>query len=248
MLGGDFNVILSEEEKLGGLEFSQMEATDFAHCISACALSEVKFSGSKFTWWNARINEACIFERLDRILVNNVFVESFPLIESEHLIRQGSDHAPVQVCCNSVCQRITKSFRFLNFWCKHKKFMEIVQKNWVVNFKGCPFMELHAKLQKVKRVLSDWSKEEFGNIFMQIATLEDIIKVKEIQLEHMASPENRAELKRVEADLKRYQKFEEEYWKQKASMKWFVKGDRNTKFFHSSVFMCSRTEEKTSVV
>lgn len=30
MVGGDLNVILNEKKKLGGLEFTQMEAVDFA--------------------------------------------------------------------------------------------------------------------------------------------------------------------------------------------------------------------------
>lgn len=30
MVGGDFNVILNEEKKLGGLDFVQSEALDFA--------------------------------------------------------------------------------------------------------------------------------------------------------------------------------------------------------------------------
>lgn len=68
--GGDFNVVLNEEEKFGGLEFSQHEAIDFATCISSYVLIDVRFTGSKYTWWNGRINDACIFERLDRILVN----------------------------------------------------------------------------------------------------------------------------------------------------------------------------------
>lgn len=47
--GGDFNVILNKEEKLGGQEFSQHEATDLATCINSCALTEVRFTGSKYT-------------------------------------------------------------------------------------------------------------------------------------------------------------------------------------------------------
>lgn len=39
----------------------------------------------------------------------------------------------------------------------------------------------------------------------------------------------------MEAELKKYLKIEEEYWKKKPVMKWFVDGDRNTKFFHSYV-------------
>ncbi|KAH0636115.1 hypothetical protein KY285_035857 [Solanum tuberosum] len=49
MIGGDFNVVLNEDEKMGGLDFTQHEANDFSHCISNCVLCEVKFSRSKYT-------------------------------------------------------------------------------------------------------------------------------------------------------------------------------------------------------
>lgn len=140
---------------------------------------------------------------------------------------------PLHIVCNSVAQVIVKPFRFLNFWTKHKKFKEVVQSNWSIDFMGNPLMELHAKLQK--KALTDWSRAEFGNIFLQVATLEDIIKVKEAQLEIMPSSENRTELCKVEADLRKYLKLEEEYWKQKAGLRWFSQGDKSTKFFHSSV-------------
>lgn len=73
-------------------------------------------------------------------------------------------------------------------------------------------MELHAKMKRVKRALVVWSKDEFRNIFIEKTTLEDIIQVKEAQLEVDPSPENRVELSKVEAELKRYLKLEEEFW------------------------------------
>ncbi|XP_060216645.1 uncharacterized protein LOC132644105 [Lycium barbarum] len=42
-------------------------------------------------------------------------------------------------------------------------------------------------------------------------------------------------LHQAQAELTRFLHLEEEYWKQKAGMKWFNDGDRNTKFFHSYV-------------
>lgn len=60
-------------------------------CINICALMDVKFSGSKYTWWNGRINDECTFERLDRVLVNAKFYGIFPSIELQHQIIQGSD-------------------------------------------------------------------------------------------------------------------------------------------------------------
>jgi len=40
--------------------------------------------------------------------------------------------------------------------------------------------------------LAKWSKKTFGNVFQQIATLEDVIKTKEIQLEMAPTESNMA--------------------------------------------------------
>lgn len=50
VVGGDFNIILNDEEKLGGLSVSQVETTNFAQCISNCDLTEFPFSESLYTW------------------------------------------------------------------------------------------------------------------------------------------------------------------------------------------------------
>lgn len=47
--------------------------------------------------------------------------------------------------------------------------------------------------------------------------------------------ENRIILQKAQAELKKYLRIKEQYWKQKADMTWFSEGDRNTKFFHNQV-------------
>lgn len=47
---------------------TQKEIIDFAIYISSCALNKLKFTGSSYTWWNGRIEEDCVFKRLDRVL------------------------------------------------------------------------------------------------------------------------------------------------------------------------------------
>lgn len=73
LVGRDFNVILDEGEKLGGLPVSHMETTDFAQCIKDFILTEFSFLGSLFTWWNGRTGEDSIFERLNRVFGNKFF-------------------------------------------------------------------------------------------------------------------------------------------------------------------------------
>lgn len=149
--------------------------------------------------------------------------------------RQESDHGPLHLVCKSQEDNIIRAFRYQNFWSKHKDFISMVKRYWVTDFMGDLFLELNAKLKKVKKGLREWSKEEFGNIFIKKATIEDILSVKELQFEIDLTPENRAQLHKVEAELRRYLKLEEDFWRKKSGMSWFTMGDKNTMFFHSYV-------------
>lgn len=97
--------------------------------------------------------------------------------------------------------------------------------NWKEEFEGNPFSLFHYKLKKVKRALAQWSKETFGNIFQEIATLEDTIKVLETQFEDTPSGENRSRLQKAQAELYTQLQREEEFWKQKAGFEWFKDGE-----------------------
>ncbi|XP_019231860.1 PREDICTED: uncharacterized protein LOC109212648 [Nicotiana attenuata] len=154
LVGGDFNVVLHEDEKIGGFAL-------------------------------------------------------------EHLIRTGSDHAPLLMTCGEQNVTCVKTFRFLNFWIKHAKFKEVVKQSWEADFIGDPFIMFKKKLKKVKATLSKWSRDTFGDIFKQLAIIEDIVK--------------------AQSELKKYLSIEEQYWKQKAGLNWFGEGDRNTSFFHNHV-------------
>lgn len=94
---------------------------------------------------------------------------------------------------------------------------------------------LNEKLKRLKTTLTNWSKDSYGEVFFEIATMEDIVRMKEVQMEFDPFKENRAEHRREEADLKRFLRMKEEYWKQNACMSWFMEENKNTKFFHSYV-------------
>lgn len=47
-------MILSKEEKLGGLLVTVPKIEDFNHCINLCGLEDFGFKGRKYTWWNGR--------------------------------------------------------------------------------------------------------------------------------------------------------------------------------------------------
>ncbi|XP_075095116.1 uncharacterized protein LOC142173428 [Nicotiana tabacum] len=176
LVGGDLNVVLHEYEKIGGLPIHPPEYENFAFCVNSCGLFDQGYKGSPFTWWNGRPNVKCIFKRLDRIFVNLPFQNMLPTIEVEHLIMIGSDHAPLLMTCGEQTTSFVKPFRFLNFWIKHATFKEVVKQNWEADFIGDPFLMFKHKLKKVNEALPKWSKDTFGDIFKQLAILEDIVK------------------------------------------------------------------------
>ncbi|XP_070034553.1 uncharacterized protein [Nicotiana tomentosiformis] len=62
VVGGDFNVISSEEEKIGGLLVYPSEYEDFAFCVNSSGLVDLGYKRSLLTWWNGRPNVECIFK------------------------------------------------------------------------------------------------------------------------------------------------------------------------------------------
>ncbi|XP_049385889.1 uncharacterized protein LOC125850006 [Solanum stenotomum] len=186
IMGGDFNVIMGVEEKIGGLPVE-----DFAFCINSCDLSDVKFSGSPFTWWNGRVNGDCIFKRLDRVVVNQKFSDLYGDTNLQHLTRTGSNHAPLYLSCGNSNQKIVKPFKFLKFWTESEDFKDVVLQNWVSDDVDDIFIQLKLKQKSTKLALSKWSKEKFGDIFNQLAIREEIVKIKEKFFEECPSAENR---------------------------------------------------------
>ncbi|CAN1128050.1 hypothetical protein LINPERHAP2_LOCUS4387 [Linum perenne] len=77
---GDFNSILSAEDKQGGAPFSRARNKSFIDTVDLCGRMDVPFLGPRFTW--SRNNVAV---RLDRALVNDLWLGNYPESSVVHL-------------------------------------------------------------------------------------------------------------------------------------------------------------------
>ncbi|KAH0697938.1 hypothetical protein KY289_015420 [Solanum tuberosum] len=68
---GDFNVIISIDEKKGGIPYNMNKSFEFISVIEASGLIDLGYSGSQYTWCNNRAEEARVWKRLDRAMVND---------------------------------------------------------------------------------------------------------------------------------------------------------------------------------
>ena len=92
-----------------------------------------------------------------------------------------------------------------------------------------------------------WNKIVFGNIFERIERAERLAQETILLYEQVPSQERRMEMNKAAAEYLLIIKMEEDYWRQKATVKWVAEGERNSKFFQGWVKQ-KRTKSKIHAI
>ncbi|WMV07509.1 hypothetical protein MTR67_000894 [Solanum verrucosum] len=230
---GDFNVITSTQEKQGGREYNMNKSFEFISVIEPCGLIDIGYNGQPFTWCNQRAEEARIWKRLDRAMVNDKWLESMPQTTITHLPSVGSDHCPLLLEMTTRQDQVTRYFKFLNCWTENPNFYATVKECWEKEVSGNPMWSLHTKMRRLTNTLSNWSRVEYGDIFAKAKEYEEQVRGAEETLITANTEENRSKLHNINAQYIRYLKLEQSILKQKTQLHWFKEGDANTKYFHA---------------
>ena len=99
---GDFNEILSREEKLGGASRPQQQMDAFRNVVNRCGFKDMGYRGSKYTWFNQQEGENMMYFRLDRAFATMDWLEHFRDIKVRHLVDTTSDHCPLLLAESGV--------------------------------------------------------------------------------------------------------------------------------------------------
>ncbi|KAM3394231.1 hypothetical protein P3S68_003233 [Capsicum galapagoense] len=158
-IGGNFNVILHPEEKLGGLPHRNSKSFDFMECMDSCGMTDIGYTGSKYTWCNNWSPCKRIWKRLDRVFINDLWAQKYSNKIVKHMARTGSDHRPILLKCNNELNNGYKYFKFLDFWITHSDFKNVVSTEWSKYLNGNTMWRSQYKLKRLGKRLTQWSRD-----------------------------------------------------------------------------------------
>lgn len=128
---GDFNDIMTTEEKRGGKRRPRHLLEGFSEAVRDSGLVDLGYMGEKYTWERSRGTENWIQERLDRGLATKEWTELFPSAEVQVLEVSTSDHMPLYLHLNRrVYMPKPKRFKFENLWIHEQECRNIIQDCW----------------------------------------------------------------------------------------------------------------------
>ncbi|XP_028556854.1 uncharacterized protein LOC114581242 [Dendrobium catenatum] len=131
IFGGDFNCILSQEEKRGGKRFVFSQGPqDMQIFMKRCDFHDIGTIGRKFTWCNNKKGGARILERMDRCLLNSAALTIIQPNALHLLGRNALDHCPIDI---NICSSGFKKNRRLQFeevWTSYPASKGIVVNLW----------------------------------------------------------------------------------------------------------------------
>lgn len=229
---GDFNTILSIEDRINGAPVHMYETVDFQQCIDDLGLGHITWRGNQFSWCNKREGEDRIYSHIDWVLGNDQWFQLYGSIESHYMNSGCSYHSPIIISTDSTNQRVKRPFRLLNVLLKKEEFKATVQRVWSQPIRGHTMYAIWRKLKLIEQATKDLHRE-YSTLEVKIQHIRD--KLNHTQTKLNGDRFNDLwiqEEKNFLLQLKKWEDIHESVLRQQSRAIWIAQVDLNTKYFH----------------
>ncbi|GJY18245.1 hypothetical protein Tco_0389736 [Tanacetum coccineum] len=232
---GDFNAALFLADSTTGSSSMDIAMREFKECVAEIEVMDVPSSGLQFTWNQKPKGLDGLLKKIDRVLGNVQFSDSFM---GSHAVFQPyriSDHAPAVLKIPTVVKSTPKPFKFSNILTQHVRFKEVVNEGWLLEVLGFYMFRLIKKLKYLKKPFRKLLYDH-GNIHDNVNRLRT--ELNRVQADLDVDPFNVVLREEEVAYVQAYNDailMQERFLKQKAKILWLKEGDLNSAYFHKAV-------------
>ena len=185
-----------------GSSHCSLDMKEFKEAVNNMEVDDIRSTGCQFTWTKSLKNPMyTILKKLDRILINEEFINKFQNAHGMFLPYTISDHSPSIIVIKDGLPKKKKSFRFSNFISDKEEFLDMVKKEWNQDIDGCHIYRLVKKLRNLKKPLNRLSWRN-GNVFENVKKLREDSKSMQMIVDQ--NPHNESAKKDVVIALNKY--------------------------------------------
>lgn len=161
IIGGDFNEILYDSEKCGGIPRASHLINNFRSTLSLNKLSSLNSTGPRFTWTNNIKHCENIVARLDRFVADDTWRLNFSNFKATNLDFYSSDHRAIYINTSpspilfNHSPVLQKSFFFEHKWILEDEYASLIRDSWKNLSSGA---NLDLKLLSLANNLKSWRR------------------------------------------------------------------------------------------
>ncbi|KAL0292057.1 UNVERIFIED_CONTAM: hypothetical protein Sradi_7004300 [Sesamum radiatum] len=234
LVGGDFNTVLDSSEVCGQSGDISGAAEEFRACLHDTGLIHVPMNGERFTWHNCSRDARSLWKRLDRMLVNDSWLNRWPDTYYVSLSARTSDHSPL-VLRGDAEGRSVGMFRFDNYLARSAEFIPSVHRIWRHRIVGSAMYAVTRKLKALKPIFREQRKKK-GDLSTNVSLAKGFLDSAQAIL---ATDRHCPTLLLLEfcckLVLRLASRLEQNMLHQRAKMAWLKDGDQCSRIFFRKV-------------